>query len=236
MSAQGLAAVWAEENTRDAILEAFRRKEVYATTGPRIKVRVFGGWDFESADAESGIMQKEGYARGVPMGGVLPPRASGAAAPRFWVTALKDPKGANLDRVQIIKGWLDSSGETHEKVYDVAWSDERVPDAKGAIPPVVSTVDLEKAAYLGGSGSAQLGTVWEDPDFDPAQSAFYYVRVIQVPTPRHSHYDALALGIDVSETGQPSTIQERAYTSPIWYRPESAQLGQNVSLEADPSS
>ena len=236
MSAQGLAAVWAEENSRDAILEAFRRKEVYATTGPRIKVRVFGGWDFESADAETGTMQTEGYARGVPMGGVLPPRSSEGAAPRFWFTALKDPKGANLDRVQIIKGWLDASGQTAEMIYDVAWSDGRVPDAKGVLPPVASTVDLEKATYLDESGSAQLGAVWEDPDFDPAQSAFYYIRVIQVPTPRHSHYDALALGVDPSETGQPSTIQERAYTSPIWYRPQPAKLGQGPSLETDPSS
>ncbi|MEE3329195.1 MAG: DUF3604 domain-containing protein [Myxococcota bacterium] len=238
MSAQGLAAVWAEENTRDAILQAFRRKEVYATTGPRIKVRVFGGWDFESADAETGSMQKEGYARGVPMGGVLPSPTEAGAAPRFWVTALKDPKSANLDRVQIIKGWIDAAGDTHEKIYDIAWSDDRKPDAQGVLPPVVSTVDLEKARYTDESGSAQLGGVWKDPDFDPSQSAFYYVRVIQIPTPRHSLYDALALGLDPSETGQSSTIQERAYTSPIWYRPElaSTKLGKSPSAKSDPSS
>ena len=238
MSAQGLAAVWAEENTREAILEAFRRKEVYATTGPRIKVRVFGGWDFEPADARSGSMQKEGYARGVPMCGVLPSPGPAGTAPRFWVTALKDPKGANLDRVQVIKGWLDAAGQTHEKIYDIAWSDGRVPNAEGVLPPVAATVNLDKATYTDESGSAQLGAVWQDPDFNPAESSFYYVRVIQVPTPRHSLYDALALGLDPAETKQPATIQERAYTSPIWYRPDSAsaRLGQTPSADGDPSS
>ena len=226
MSAQGLAAVWSEENTRDAILEAFRRKEVYATTGPRIKVRVFGGWDFEPGDAETKTMQTEGYARGVPMGGLLPPPSKPGAAPRFWVIALKDPKNANLDRVQVIKGWIDGSGATHEKIYDVAWSDDRVPNAEGALPAVGSTVDVKTASYTNELGSAELGTVWQDPDFDPSQSAFYYVRVLQIPTPRHSLYDALALGVEPEETEKPASIQERAYTSPIWYRPDTANLGQ----------
>lgn len=183
-------------------------------------------------------MQKEGYARGVPMGGVLPSPGPAGAAPRFWVTALKDPKGANLDRVQVIKGWLDAAGQTHEKIYDIAWSDGRVPNAEGVLPPVASTVDLDKATYTDESGSAQLGAVWQDPDFNPAESSFYYVRVIQVPTPRHSLYDALALGLDPAETKQPATIQERAYTSPIWYRPDSAsaRLGQTPSADGDPSS
>lgn len=236
MSAQGLAAVWAEENSRDAILEAFRRKEVYATTGPRIKVRVFGGWDFEPEDATKKTMQTEGYARGVPMGAMLPRQKEAGGAPRFWVTALKDPKNANLDRVQIIKGWIDSFGATHEKIYDVAWSDDRVPDAQGALPPVGSTVDIETASYTNDLGSAQLGSVWEDPDFDPSESAFYYVRVLQIPTPRHSLYDALALGIEPAETGKEASIQERAYTSPIWYRPESAHLGHQSSAKENDHS
>ena len=181
-------------------------------------------------------MQAEGYARGVPMGATLPRQKEAGGAPRFWVTALKDPKNANLDRLQIIKGWIDSSGATHEKIYDVAWSDDRVPDAQGALPPVGSTVDIETASYTNDLGSAQLGGVWEDPDFDPSESAFYYVRVLQIPTPRHSLYDALALGIEPAETGKEASIQERAYTSPIWYRPESAHLGHQSSAKENDNS
>ena len=235
MSAQGLAAVWAEENTRESILEAFKRKEVYATTGPRIKVRVFGGWDFEPEVMASENMQEVGYARGVPMGSVLPSGPSGGV-PRFWVEALKDPKHANLDRVQIVKGWIDASGDTHEKIYNVAWSEERSLDAKGALPSVKNTVDVKTGSYTNEFGSSQLAAVWEDSDFDPSQSAFYYVRVLQVPTPRHSLLDALALGEDPKSTGHPDSIQERAYTSPIWYRPESTVVGQGGGARADENS
>ena len=218
MSASGLAAVWAEDNTRDAILEAFRRREVYATSGPRIAVRVFGGWDFEPADADAAPIEAAGDARGVPMGGVLP-AAPGADAPRLLIHAQRDPKTANLDRVQVVKGWLSADGSTHERVLDVAWSDDRVPDEDGILPPVGNDVDLATGRVGDEIGAPVLSTVWRDPDFDPARPAFYYVRVLQVPTARHSLYDAIALGIDPEATGAPAAIQERAYTSPIWYAP-----------------
>ncbi len=218
MSASGLAAVWAEANTRDAILEAFRRKELYATTGPRIAVRVFGGWDFEAEDAEAAPLEEVGYARGVPMGGELT-RAAAGQAPRFLVQARMDLVGANLDRVQIVKGWIDAKGETHERVYDAAWSGERAPSAAGVLPAVGNTVDPATGTYTNDIGSPELITAWKDPDFDPAQPAFYYVRVLEIPTPRHSVLDALALGLDPKEIQGPWFIQERAYTSPIWYRP-----------------
>ena len=216
MSASGLAAVWATENTREAILEAFRRREVYATTGPRIGVRVFGGWGFEEGQAEAGDAIEIGRELGVPMGADLPPRGE-AAAPSFLVLAQKDPKSANLDRVQMIKGWLDSAGRPHERIYDIAWSSERNLDASGALPPVANTVDLENATYRNDVGAAALSTVWRDPDFDSAHKAFYYVRVLEIPTPRHSVFDALALGENPREIEGPATIQERAYTSPIFY-------------------
>jgi hypothetical protein len=218
MSASGLAAVWAEANTRDAILEAFRRKELYATTGPRIAVRVFGGWDFEAEDTEAAPLEEVGYARGVPMGGELT-RAAAGQAPRFLVQARMDLVGAHLDRVQIVKGWIDARGETHERGYAAGWSGERAPGADGVLPAVGNTVDPATGTYTNDIGSPELATAWKDPDFDPAQPAFYYVRVLEIPTPRHSVLDALALGLDPKEIQGPWFIQERAYTSPIWYRP-----------------
>ncbi|HIG01027.1 MAG TPA: DUF3604 domain-containing protein [Myxococcales bacterium] len=218
MSASGLAAVWAEENSRDAILKAFRRREVYATTGPRIGARVFGGWDFTAAEAEAPSISEAGYARGVPMGGELSPGPKGAA-PSFLVQVMRDPKSANLDRVQVIKGWIDPGGKTHERVYNVAWSGARTLDATGGLAPVGNTVDPETGRYTNDIGSSQFSALWRDPDFDPAQPAFYYVRALEIPTPRHSLFDALALGVDPKTIEGPWWIQERAYTSPIWYTP-----------------
>ena len=218
MSAAGLAAVWAEENTRASIFEAFQRKEVYATSGPRIALRFFGGFDFIDADASSRELAKVGYARGVPMGGALTAAPAGQA-PGFLIHAVKDPKEANLDRVQVVKGWLGSDGETHEKIYDVAWSGNRQIGADGKLPAVGSTVNLDTGTYTNDIGTAELAKVWHDPDFDPDQRAFYYVRVLQIPTPRYSLLDAIALQIDNAETGQVASIQERAYSSPIWYTP-----------------
>jgi hypothetical protein len=218
MSASGLAAVWAKDNTRDEIFAAFQRKEVYATTGPRIQVRLFGGWEFpENADQAENLADI-GYANGVPMGGDLNREDAQDRQPQFLVHAVKDPKSANLDRVQIIKGWVDSKGQQHEQVYNVAWSDARELGVDGKLPTVGNTVNLETGAYTNSIGSTQLTTVWKDPDFDAEQRAFYYVRVLQIPTPRHSLYDAIALQSDVPSEG-PATIQERAYTSPIWYTP-----------------
>tara|TARA_B100001964_G_C14254392_1_gene611563 strand:+ start:1432 stop:3282 length:1851 start_codon:yes stop_codon:yes gene_type:complete len=218
MSASGLAAVWAGENSRQAILEAFRRREVYGTTGPRIKVRVFGGWSFEPAHATSGDIDTLGRSQGVPMGANLPVRGE-AEAPSFLVVAQKDPKSANLDRVQMVKGWLDDQGRPREHVYDIAWSNERTPDASGKVPPVKNTVDLKLGTYRNDVGSSVFSTVWSDPDFDASRRAFYYVRVLEIPTPRHSVFDAIALGLDPQEIEGAATIQERAYTSPIFYAP-----------------
>jgi hypothetical protein len=218
MSASGLAAVWAPENTREAILAAFRRREVYATTGPRIRVQTFAGWDYTAADAEAAPVSEVGYSRGVPMGGELG-AAPAEGVPRLLIHALRDPKGANLDRVQVIKGWLDPAGEAHERIYDAAWSEGRARAADGSVPPVGSSVDLSTASYTNDIGSPAFATVWQDPDFNPAQSAFYYVRVLEIPTPRHSVFDALALGMDPAEIEGATTLQERAYTSPIWYHP-----------------
>jgi hypothetical protein len=215
--AAGLAAVWARENTREAIFDAMERKEVYATTGSRMTVRFFGGWDFNAGDAASRSPAFAGYDRGVPMGGDMRKRPEGAS-PSFLVYALRDPIGANLDRIQIVKGWLDSRGKTHEKVYDVAWSDDRTPDADGKLPAVGNTVDLEKAVYYNSIGAAELITVWEDPDFDPEQRAFYYARVIEIPTPRWSTYDSVRYGLPLHPEAE-ATTQERAYTSAIWYTP-----------------
>jgi hypothetical protein len=217
MSAQGLAAVWATENTREAILDAFRRREVYATTGPRIAVRVFGGWSFRAAHAKARSIEKVGYARGVPMGSVLPAKKS--SVPRFLVHAMKDPKSAHLDRVQMVKGWIEADGNTRERVHDIAWSGKRAADADGRVPAVGSTVDLATASYTNDIGAPVLSTVWRDPDFDPEQPCFYYVRVLEIPTPRHSVFDALALGEDPASIEGGAEIQERAYTSPIWYQP-----------------
>lgn len=218
MAAAGMAAVWATENTRQGIFDAMQRREVYATTGPRIGLRLFAGWNFTPQDAESPDLASLGYAGGVPMGGELTGAAGAPGGIRLLISAQKDPKGANLDRVQVIKGWLDAAGNSKEKIFDVAWSGERLPLADGSLPPVGNTVDEPDASYANSIGAAQLATVWEDPEFDPDQSAFYYVRVLQIPTPRHSTYDAAALKIAPPEP-YPAAIQERAYTSPIWYVP-----------------
>ena len=218
MAASGYAAVWAEENTRRAIFDAMERKEVYATTGSRITVRFFGGWEFEEADARSRLPADVGYAKGVPMGGDLSPSPDGAPAPTFLVAALKDPIGGNLDRIQIVKGWLDAAGETQEHVYDVVWADDREPGADGKLPLVGNTVDLETATWTNTIGATDLITVWTDPDFDPAQQAFYYARVIEIPTPRWTAYESVRFGVKMSDE-VPMTTEERAYTSPIWYTP-----------------
>jgi hypothetical protein len=216
--ASGYQAIWAAENTREALFDAMERKETYATTGPRIFVRFFGGWDFEAADATSRQPAAIGYKKGVPMGGDLRGAPAGRS-PSFLVAALKDPIGANLDRVQIIKGWLDSSGELHERVYDVAVSDGREIGADGrARTPVGNTVDVANATWSNTIGDTELITVWVDPDFDPSHRAFYYVRVLEIPTPRWTAYDAKYFGLDVPDDVE-MAHQERAYTSPIWYTP-----------------
>ena len=215
--ASGLAAVWATENTREAIFDAMERKEVYATTGTRLAVRFFGGWDFTDADVAGRQPAFAGYERGVPMGGTLRPRPAGAGAPTLMIYSLRDAQGANLDRIQIVKGWVDG-GETHEKVYDVAWSGDRTPGSDGKLPPVGNTVDVTNASWTNTIGAAELVSVWTDPDFDALQKAFYYGRVIEIPTPRWSTYDANRFGVDIPE-GAPTSTQDRAYTSPIWYSP-----------------
>jgi hypothetical protein len=218
-SASGYAGVWATDNTREALWDAMQRKETYATTGPRMIVRFFASWDFVATDGNTRSPAVVGYQKGVPMGGDLRKGPAGAA-PTFLVAALKDPIGANLDRIQIIKGWLDAKGETHEKVYDLAWSDDRKPDSKtGKLPAVGNTVDVPNATWTNTIGTPELIKVWKDPDFDAAQSAFYYVRVLEIPTPRWTAYDAKYFGIKLPPE-VPMTVQERAYTSPIWYTPE----------------
>lgn len=216
--ASGLTAVWAHENTRASIFDAMDRKETYATTGPRIGVRFFGGWSYDAADITSREPAFRGYEKGVPMGGDLTAAPDEASAPTFMVYALRDPIGANLDRIQIVKGWLDADGKTHEKVYDVSWSGDRQPRGDGKLPPVGDTVDIATASWTNTIGASELGTVWIDPEFDPAQPAFYYARVLEIPTPRWIVYDAFRFGIEIPD-GAVTTGQERAYTSPIWYTP-----------------
>ena len=217
-SASGLAAVWARDNTREALWDAMARKEVYATTGTRLRVRVFAGWDFAANDLDRSDFAEHGYAGGVPMGGDLTSAPSGKS-PGFMVRAVRDADGADLDRVQIIKGWLDEDGETHEKIYDLAVSDGRTIGEDGRCKtPVGNTVNVEEAIYTNAIGSPYLTAFWQDPDFDPKQRAFYYVRVIEIPTPRWTTYDAKVFGVKIPE-GAPTSIQERAYTSPIWYTP-----------------
>ncbi len=215
--ASGLAAVWATENTREALFGAMQRKEVYATTGTRMIVRVFAGWDFDEDEVFRPDFVETGYERGVPMGGDLSD-APANGAPRFMVRVLRDPDGANLDRMQIVKGWLDASGELHETVVDIACSDDRRIRGNRCERPVGNTVDVEEATYANTIGDALLFGFWSDPDFDASQRAFYYVRVLEIPTPRWTTYDAAFFGIDRPE-GVPATHQERAYTSPIWYTP-----------------
>jgi hypothetical protein len=213
----GLAAIWATENTRAGIFDALRRKEVYATTGPRITVRVFAGWHFKPGDEARSDFADNGYAHGVPMGGDLSGATPGEA-PTLLIQAAKDPDGANLDRVQVIKGWVDSGGATHEKIYDVAWSGNRTPGPDGKVPLVGNSVDIAHATYSNSIGAPVLTTAWKDPDFDPADRAYYYVRVIEIPTPRWTTYDVARFGGPLP-TNVPATISQRAYTSPIWYTP-----------------
>ena len=216
-TASGYAAVWATENTREAIFDAMERRETYATTGPRMIVRLFGGYDFTVAEANTRSPAVIGYTRGVPMGADLGPAPAGKA-PTFLVAALKDPIGANLDRYQIVKGWVDAKGEMQEKVYDVAWSGDRKPGADGKVPPVGSAVDVASATWTNTIGTPELIAVWTDPDFDPAQRAFYYGRVLEIPTPRWTAYDAKYFNVKMGPEVT-MEMQERAYTSPIWYTP-----------------
>ena len=217
-AASGLTAVWVRENTRKAIFDALVRKEVYATTGTRLRVRVFGGWDFTEEEMATPDFVAKGYRNGVPMGGELFSAPEGKT-PSFMIQALRDPDGANLDRIQIIKGWLDKNGKTHELIYDVACSDGRAIKERRCEKPVGSTVDIEKATYTNTIGDALSAAHWSDPDFDPAEAAFYYVRVLEIPTPRWTTYDAAFFDIPRPEN-VPATVQDRAYTSPIWYTPK----------------
>ena len=264
-AASGLTGIWATENTREALWDAMKRKEVFATTGTRMKVRVFGGWDFKPGDDQRSDYVALGYENGVPMGGELhgdphaaavrkafnegrtakvqtltflgygtnaPGDADGLVytgiateiakqvkSPTFLVAALMDPMGGTLDRVQMVKGWRDSEGELHEKVYDIAWSDNRIQDPiTGKLPPVGNTVNIKEATWSNSIGDAQLSTVWRDPDFDNAEQAFYYVRVLEIPTPRWTAYDAKRFNVKM-DPEVPMTTQERVYTSPIWYIP-----------------
>jgi hypothetical protein len=217
VGASGYAAVWATDNSREAIFDAMKRRETYATTGSRMIVRFFGGWEFAAADASDRLPAAIGYGKGVPMGGDLVAAPAGKA-PTFLVAALKDPIGANLDRIQIVKGWVDSDGRAQEKVYDVAWSGDRKPGRDGKLPPVGSTVDVANATWTNTIGAPELIAVWKDPQFDPKLRAFYYLRVLEIPTPRWTAYDAKRFGVKpLPETRM--TIQERAFTSPIWYSP-----------------
>jgi hypothetical protein len=215
--AAGYAAVWATENTREALWDAMKRKEVYGTSGTRMIVRFFGGWDYTPEDARTRYVAEAGYAKGAPMGSDLA-KAPAGKAPTFLVAALKDPMGANLDRIQIVKGWVDGSGKAQEKVYDVAWSGGRKPGRNGKLPPVGDTVDVARATWTDTIGACELATVWKDPDFKPSQRAFYYARVIEIPTPRWTAYDQLRFGVKMSPE-VPMKHQERAWTSPIWYSP-----------------
>jgi hypothetical protein len=218
LGASGLAAVWATENTREAIWDAFARREVFATSGSRLRVRVFAGWDFQKQEVQRPDFAQQGYARGVPMGGDLRPGPEGAT-PTFMVRALRDPDGANLDRIQIIKGWLDAGGETQERIYDVAVTGDRSIGADGRCKESVgNTVDVPNATYTNDIGAAVLSAYWKDPEFDPNLPAFYYVRVIEIPTPRWTAYDAKFFDIEMPE-GTAMEVTDRAYTSPIWYTP-----------------
>ncbi len=217
-SASGLTGIWSRENTREALWDAMKRKEVFATSGTRLRVRVFAGWDFSAEEVDRWDFAKEGYARGVPMGGELYKGPAGSA-PTLMIRAIRDPDGANLDRVQIIKGWLDGDGKLHERIYDVAVSDDRAIDADGRSRIAVgNTVNVAEATFVNSIGDPLLFAHWVDPEFDPSERAFYYVRVLEIPTPRWTVYDAKFFGVDLPE-GVPTAIQERAYTTPIWYTP-----------------
>jgi len=212
--ASGLAGVWAKENTREALFDAMERKETYATTGQRMQVRVFAGWDFTEADLNSDEFASRGYENGVPMGGQL--ISANGKAPKLMVVGMKDPDAANLDRMQVIKGWMDVDGNTHEKIFDIACSDSRTIVNRRCEKAVGNTVDIKTATYSNDIGSATLKGFWQDPEFDANQSAFYYVRALAIPTPRWTTYDAVRYGVELPND-VPATIQDRAYTSPIWY-------------------
>ncbi len=218
MSAGGLAAVWSEENTRQGIYSAFKRREVYATTGPRIQVRMFGGWGFDKKALKDENLANYGYKQGVPMGGDLAGTTDKNSKIQFLIRATKEPSGANLDRVQMVKGWLDQDGVSHEKVFNLVWSDNRKLDNDGRLAPVGDTVSRVDGSVKNTIGTTELSTIWVDPTFNKDQRAFYYVRVLQIPTARHSLYDAIAMQTEAPDEG-PEVIQERAYTSAIWYTP-----------------
>ena len=218
LSAQGYTGVWATANTRSAIWDAMKRRETYASSGPRMTVRFFGGFDFAETDAKADTLVATGYARGVPMGGDL--KATDGKVPTFLVSAMKDQSGANLDRVQVIKGWVDAGGKTHEAIYNIVWSDAaRRVQSKGKVPPVGNTVDLATATYANSIGATELTGYFKDPAFDPKQRAFYYVRVLEIPTPRWTAYDTVRYK-EKMPSNVPMTLQERAITSPIWYTPQ----------------
>ena len=217
LGASGLAAVWSRENTRESLWDSLHRKEVYATTGSRITLRFFGGWNFEANDVHRQNFAAIGYEKGVPMGGDLI-SASGNKKPTFMLFALKDPEGANLDRIQVVKGWLDNNGQTHEKVFNVVMSGQREIESDGSVKSVGSTVDVANASFTNTIGAAQLATVWTDPEFDSQQKAFYYARVIEIPVPRWSTHDAAFFDLKIPQ-GIPESIQDRAYSSRIWYTP-----------------
>jgi hypothetical protein len=210
--------VWARENTRESIFNAMKRKEVFATTGSRIMVRVFAGYDFTEDDLLLPNFAEVGYAKGVPMGGDLAAAPKGKA-PRFVIRTLRDPENANLDRVQIIKGYIDRKGKTHEIIYDVACSDDRKITNRRCNKPVGNTVNIKDATYTNDIGNIGLFAFWEDPDFDPSVPTWYYVRVLEIPKPRWSAYDQVRFAIKMDKD-VPMAVQDRAYTSPIWYTPE----------------
>jgi hypothetical protein len=217
--AAGYAGVWATENTRESLWDAFKRREVFGTSGSRITVRFFGGWGYSAADARARDVAAAGYAKGVPMGGDLPAAPAGATAPTFLVSAMKDPLSGNLDRIQIVKGWLDASGKGQEKVYDVVWGDADKRRVRGGkLTPVGDTVDVATATWTNTIGDPELAAAWTDPDFDPSVRAFYYARVVEIPTPRWTAYDAVRFGVTMSPD-VPMKHQERAWASPIWYTP-----------------
>lgn len=220
-AASGYAAVWAKENTRESLWDAMKRKEVYATSGTRMTVRFFGGWEFNSKDALSRFPAEAGYKKGVPMGGDLPRNVKSIKAPSFLVSALKDPLGGNLDRIQIVKGWLDDEGKTHEKIFDVVWgdADKRIQDSEGKLTPVGDTVNVAEATWINSIGDSDLTATWIDPEFDSSLPAFYYTRVIEIPTPRWTAYDQKRFGIKMTDD-VPMKHQERGWTSPIWYTPK----------------
>ena len=213
MGAAGLVAAWAPDNSRQSIFDAFKRKEVYATTGTRISLRVLAGYSLQLEDLGNDSIETA-YEENTPMGGDL---ERSETAPKFLIQALKDPSGANLDRIQVVKGWVNAEGVGQEQVYDVAWSDDRKRLENGKLSSVGNTVDMKTGAYSNSIGAAELHTLWTDPEFNPEQSAVYYIRVLEIPTPRYSLLDSIAMGTDYMKTGRPATLQERAYSSPIWY-------------------